>query len=135
MAPLAALPTAPACARGHVRSVLADWQMPELVETAEFVTSELVTNAVNASTREFGSPPYRDKQMAVIHVRLSADYVRILIEVWDMVAASPVVRQTGADDESGRGLQLVDALADQWGWLRVDRWPDKCVWAELRIET
>jgi anti-sigma regulatory factor (Ser/Thr protein kinase) len=135
LVPLAALPTASACARGHVESVLACWQMAELVEAAELVTSELVTNAVNASIREFGSPPYRDQQMAIIRLRLSSDWAHLLIEVWDMAAAPPIVRQTDTDDECGRGLQLVDALTDRWGWHRIDGHPDKCVWAELRLET
>lgn len=32
---------------------------------------------------------------------------------------------------SGRGLHLVDALADRWG-VSEGRWPRKTVWAEIR---
>jgi hypothetical protein len=49
--PLAALPTAPACARGHVRAVACEWGLPELADTAELLASELVTNGVQASER------------------------------------------------------------------------------------
>src|SRR5712691_10966220 len=43
--PLAALPTAPACARGHVRMVAHEWGLPHLADTAELLASELMTNA------------------------------------------------------------------------------------------
>src|SRR5260221_567669 len=49
--PLAALPTAPACARGHVRAAAREWGLSDLADTAELVASELVTNAVQASER------------------------------------------------------------------------------------
>src|SRR5271155_246321 len=48
---LAAIPTAPSCARGHVRAVAREWSLPELADTAELLASELVTNAVQASER------------------------------------------------------------------------------------
>ncbi len=37
-----------------------------------------------------------------------------------------------ANAESGRGLLLVEALADRWG-VSEDRFPRKTVWAELRL--
>lgn len=133
MAPLAALPTAPACGRAHIRTVLGDWRMTAFVESGELIISELITNAVQASTDEFGCPLYYDGHMAVIHVRLLADRVRLLIEVWDMAPTLPAVQQVEADEEGGRGLQLVDALTNRWGWLPIRGWPGKCVWAELRL--
>src|SRR5258708_12406695 len=48
---LAALPSAPACARGHVRSVACEWGLPDLADTAELLASELITNAVLAPDR------------------------------------------------------------------------------------
>jgi hypothetical protein len=48
---LAALPTAPGCARDHVRSLAHEWGLPGLADTAELLVSELVTNAVQASER------------------------------------------------------------------------------------
>jgi hypothetical protein len=43
--PLAALPTAPGVARGHVRAVAREWGLSELSAIAELLVSELVTNA------------------------------------------------------------------------------------------
>ena len=48
---LAALPTAPACARGHVRAVAHEWGFVGLADTAELLVSELVTNSVQAYER------------------------------------------------------------------------------------
>src|SRR5215831_19235491 len=47
---LGALPTAPSCARLHASAVLHEWGLADLAETTELVVSELVTNAVLAST-------------------------------------------------------------------------------------
>jgi hypothetical protein len=46
---LAALLTAPGCARAHVRAILLEWGLPDVAETAELLVSELVTNSVQAS--------------------------------------------------------------------------------------
>ncbi len=48
--PLGALPGATPCARLHARAVLAEWGFDDLAEAAELIVSELVTNAVRAST-------------------------------------------------------------------------------------
>ncbi len=44
----------------------------------------------------------------------------------------PRQQPASAEDESGRGLCLVDALADRWG-VSEERFPRKTVWAELRL--
>lgn len=48
---LAAYATAPACARGHARSVALEWGLTGLADAAELLASELVTNAFQASRR------------------------------------------------------------------------------------
>ncbi len=47
---LGALPTAVASARGHARVVVSEWGMADTAETVAHVVSELVTNAILAST-------------------------------------------------------------------------------------
>jgi anti-sigma regulatory factor (Ser/Thr protein kinase) len=117
---LGALSTAPASARAHVHVTLADWQLSELVETGQLVVSELVTNALEASTAPTGEPVYVGGQMAVIGLRLHSNRSRLLIEVYDMAPGSPVLRNAASDAESGRGMHLVDALTrGRWGWHRV----------------
>jgi hypothetical protein len=133
MAPLGALPTAPACVRAHVRNTLTEWRMTPLIDTAELVASELATNAIQASTDEHGHPIYFKGRMAVIFVRLLADRKRLVVEVWDMAKTLPTVRHANANEESGRGLELVEAVSVNWGWKAAPDWPGKCVWAELRL--
>ncbi len=70
--------------------------------------------------------------MPVVIVRLAADCDRVLVEVWDSVEGGPLIGRAGPDDETGRGLLLVEAICDWWSWRPVQGWPGKVVWAELR---
>src|SRR2546430_17120186 len=54
--PLGALPRATPCARLHARAVLTEWGLADLADAAELIVSELVTNAVRASTAPDGHP-------------------------------------------------------------------------------
>lgn len=91
---------------------------PALVERVVLVTSELVTNAIlHART-------------AVV-LEMSVDGSSILLEVTD---ASPVPLPAphvpDPHETSGRGLFLVDVLADEWG-VRTVRGGGKTVWIRL----
>ncbi|MDQ1046439.1 ATP-binding protein [Streptomyces sp. V4I2] len=71
---------------------------------------------------------------APIRVRvLRADAGRIRVEVTDPdPCALPVLRHATDDDEAGRGLALLDAVAFRWG---VEPWAaGKTVWCELAVE-
>ena len=133
MPPLAALRTAPSAARAHVRSALKVWGMSHLAEAAEAVVSELVANAVNASSDAHGRPLYRDGQILVVWLRLHADETRLKAEVWDEAPGAPVLKAADNNAESGRGLAMVSALSDAWDWHPSGRQPGKCVWAEIGI--
>lgn len=130
--PLAALPTAPGTARAHVTAVLAGWKLDALAEAAQLVTSELVTNALRASTTPAGRPRYVNGRMALIWVCLMSDTSRTLIEVHDQAAGEPVIQAADPDAETGRGLQMVSLLSEQWGWHPKIRQDGKCVWVLLR---
>ncbi|GAA4688902.1 hypothetical protein GCM10023347_50880 [Streptomyces chumphonensis] len=79
------------------------WGCAELVAVAQLVTSELVTNAILHGAG--GS----------VHFRLARTDAEPCIEVDDGSPGRPRVRNPGPDDESGRGMLLVDALAHRWG--------------------
>jgi anti-sigma regulatory factor (Ser/Thr protein kinase) len=132
MPPLGALPTAAAAARAHVRTVLKSWGLAgDLPADVETVVSELVANAVNASTGPDGRPLYVAGRMPVVWLRLVTDGTTLRAEVWDEAPGAPARRKTGEEDESGRGLDLVvDALSCDWGWFPVQS--GKCVWSEFR---
>jgi anti-sigma regulatory factor (Ser/Thr protein kinase) len=82
----------------------------------ELLAGELVSNVV----RHVGS---------TIVVRATYDEQHIRVEVDDTSAAPPVVRHPRPLDLGGRGMVLVDCLADRWGTdLQVG---GKTVWFEI----
>ena len=104
---LGALPSAVPCARLHTRLVLAEWDLKPLAETAELIVSELVTNAVRAST----GLPERRPGLPTVRLWLSADHERVLIEVWDADERMPVCEQPDPDAEHGAGCSSWKASA------------------------
>jgi anti-sigma regulatory factor (Ser/Thr protein kinase) len=131
----AALPGAVPCARLHTRAVLAEWELAAVTDIVELVVSELVTNAVTASTRSSGRPSYQRRAgLPAVALRLSANHERILIEVWDSVPTPPIPKEPGPDEDSGRRLLLVEALCERWGYYVQDSQRGKVVWAEIRHE-
>ncbi|MFF3765797.1 ATP-binding protein [Streptomyces sp. NPDC001922] len=95
-----------------------------LAETLILLISELVTNAVVHT----GCP-------AVLRMLLpdadaadpGAETVRV--EVADRSARAPMPRHADGDDTNGRGLELVDGLADRWGW--EPEGAGKSIWCEI----
>ena len=127
---IAALLTATPCARLHARNLACEWGLGDLAATIELIVSEFVTNAVQASIDHEGRPRYTaDTGLACIHLRLSTDGTAALIEVWDENPRLPSRVQPGPDDENGRGLMLVDALTEYWGWDLPPSGRGKVVWA------
>jgi hypothetical protein len=108
---LGAYRSAAGSARGHVAGVLREWGLRELVEPTEYVVSELVANSVLATEamQWLIRPPVR--------LWLLSDGAAVLVHVWDAIAAAPQRRVAGPDDESGRGLAIVECLSGrQWDW-------------------
>jgi len=111
---------APRAARRFVMSMLEGSPYGERVPVADvqLVVSELATNAVIHAGSPFS-----------ISVRCDVDAIRIAVQDWN--ATSPQLRGAGPTDRSGRGLNLVGAVAREWG---VEPAPDgKTVWAELPL--
>ena len=129
---MAALPTVPAMARAFVRTTLSEWHLESLTEAAELVISELTSNAVAASTDHSGRPTYVNGRMPCVRVCLLSDGTRVVVEVWDQAPGIPEVREVAGYEESGRGLVLVDAIANRWGWCPATG-SGKVAWAELSL--
>jgi anti-sigma regulatory factor (Ser/Thr protein kinase) len=122
--PLAALTTAPACARGHVRSVAHEWGLPQLADTAELLTSELVTNSVQAYER-YG--PGSDAPIVPLTgLWITSDGVSMIIHVWDACDEMPACQSADPEAVGGRGLLLVETLGKDWGAYREAE--GKVVW-------
>ncbi|PLW73166.1 ATP-binding protein [Streptomyces sp. SCUT-3] len=111
--------TAIADVRRSLREALSHWDAHDLVDTAELLASELVTNALVHSGGD-----------ATVTATLSpGPEARLRVEVHDGGPRLPAPRDAGEDATSGRGLLLVSALADEWGARPVAR--GKVVWFEL----
>ncbi|MFB6848163.1 ATP-binding protein [Streptomyces sp. NPDC056373] len=94
-----------------------------VTEAAEHLVAEL---AANAATH--GRLPGRDFRLVL---RMQGEALRI--EVTDTRGDDlPRRRPSVPDAESGRGLLLVEALADRWG-VQTGPVPRKTVWAELDL--
>ncbi len=111
-------PPAVARTRRTVRATLGDWGLSRLEETAELLTSELVTNALLYTE-------------GPISVRLMRDRT-LLCEVYDNSETVPRLRAASVDDDGGRGLRLVKELSNRWGTRRTTT--GKTVWFELRLD-
>jgi anti-sigma regulatory factor (Ser/Thr protein kinase) len=108
-------PSSARLARRLARGAMCGCAEP-MVETAELLITELISNAV----RHAGSPP-------VMRIDIDAGTVRIAVS--DTSADAPGVRHTDPEDEGGRGLFLVESLASSWGWTRTT--DGKSIWFTL----
>jgi len=111
-------PQSVSAARRFVTEVLSD-SPPELLDAVELMVSELATNAV-------------DHVQTGFELTLSRAAREIRVEVRDHGGGTPAIRAPGPDDPRGRGLRIVDGLADRWG---VDHDPPagKIIWFTLAL--
>jgi anti-sigma regulatory factor (Ser/Thr protein kinase) len=102
---------------------LRSWGLP--LHPAEQIVAEL---AANAATH--GRVPGRDFRLSLYVI---ADTLRI--DVTDTRGDRlPELGSPAPDSSSGRGLLLVEALADRWG-VAPEPYPRKTVWAEVKTTT
>ncbi|WP_166029152.1 ATP-binding protein [Streptomyces chilikensis] len=114
-------------ARAALNAVLDSWNLdPTLLQDAELVLSELVTNAVRARAP-------RDRQVGIRIVRMPAEGT-LRLEVSDAGEGRPELRTPDDQDTGGRGLMLVDAIAERWGVKQRVGGIGKTVWADLKAE-
>ncbi|GGV73917.1 ATP-binding protein [Streptomyces massasporeus] len=107
-------------ARRALRELLGQWGKHGQSDVAELLTSELVTNAIVHTDHD-----------AVLTATVGPHGLRV--EVRDFVARRPRLRVPVADEgTNGRGLLLVQSLADAWG-VRPHG-VGKAVWFELEAE-
>ncbi len=115
---------AAAIARATLRAVLTLHDLPDLIDRSELLATELLSNAL----RHTDGPA---------SMRLWWSHGTLRIGVWDTDPHPPHLREVGerADDETGRGLQLVTLCSDDWGWYGLGEeffgFKGKYVWCEL----
>lgn len=97
--------------------MLGAWQVSaETIETATLLVSELITNAV-AATTAYAAAAGEQVTSGLIVQTLRRQHGRIVIEVSDSDPSPPVLTDAGTDAESGRGLMLVQALSKEWSYF------------------
>ena len=113
--------------------VLTQWDIHEdHIENAALLTSEMVTNSIQATGIVEPHPAYGAvyEGVKLIGIRLLEFDCSLVIEVWDTSLEPPVLNTPNTDAEHGRGLQLVDALSVRWGYYYA-RIGGKVIWCEL----
>ena len=105
----------PGLAREILRAALTSFPA-DVVDVAELLLSELATNAV-----------LHAEPLLILRLAITGHKINVSVE--DASYGAPVPREASADDSNGRGLLLVDAMADSWGWAETET--GKRVWFEL----
>ncbi|MEV0113479.1 ATP-binding protein [Streptomyces sp. NPDC050844] len=106
--------------RRALRLILTLHCLSQLTDLAELLATELVSNAVRHT-----------KGPAALRLRYSDGVLRIGAWDADPTPPAPPLRTADVDAEQGRGLDLVRACADGWGWYPVATDSGKYVWCEL----
>lgn len=104
-------------ARAFLRQASCSTHTATVLAEAQLLVSELVTNAVR-----YGTPPIRLEIECEQHAGLT-------VRVSDAEPTQPVAGTATDDDESGRGVALVDLISDAWGIDPAP--PGKAVWFRL----
>ena len=112
--------SSPQLARAFLRSTLETWKLDGFGDVTELLVTELVANVVT----HVGRP-------MTLRVQRSDSTMRV--EIQDPSTEVPVVRHPDAAEEHGRGVLLVDRLANAWGV--EPRADGKTVWFELDVST
>ena len=104
-------------ARLFLADRLSEWQLESVRDEALLLTTELVTNAVIHAR-------------SAVSVTLRRGVERLRVEVSDTGGGALRFREPTGDAQTGRGLQLLEALASSWGTSAFEA--GKLVWFELQ---
>jgi anti-sigma regulatory factor (Ser/Thr protein kinase) len=104
--------------------MLTEWGLKTLIDETDLVVTELTTNALQASEQ-------LQERSPAIKIWLLSDAVRLVIVVWDASRQLPQLTDAPLDALSGRGLQIVAELSNDWGWYGRSDMAGKCVWSEI----
>lgn len=114
---------APRQARSRAAEVLEAWGLSELEEAVVLCLSELVTNPVSQKADEIR-----------VLVEWHAPMHRVEIAVWDNAPGKPEQQVPSMEREGGRGLNIVEALSENWGH-HIGSDGGKIVWAVFGTST
>jgi anti-sigma regulatory factor (Ser/Thr protein kinase) len=104
---LATGPAAAGEARRQVQAAICAWDIPVDPDVAVLLVSELVTNAI------------RQEVSRTVTLAIRCSCAQLRVEVHDTSCFLPVLADSPADAETGRGLMLVATLSADWGFYRT----------------
>ncbi|MEU0177224.1 ATP-binding protein [Streptomyces massasporeus] len=111
-------------ARSFTRDILCGWSLDHRCDDATLVITELTANAATHAARRCPGVPE-------IRLGFLLDPTHLLVTVADADDHPPVYTPAGVSlEEHGRGLCIVDALSEEWGWAPTPP-AGKTVWARL----
>ncbi len=119
-------------AREFTVATLRRWGLTGRCDDITIVVSEMLTNALRHARPGSGDVPGRPRiRMGLytgLNSSLSAPGPWVLCAVADPSRAVPLPRASTSLAETGRGLHIIRALSDDWGYTAPDR-TGKVVWA------
>ncbi|MFD3803260.1 ATP-binding protein [Streptomyces sp. NPDC058618] len=110
--------------RRLVRDQLAAWGLPALADDAQLAVTELTANVI----KHVGAGT-----SATLVMESAPTEARLRVEIHDKSHTTPVVEWPSCEEESGRGLHLLAALAVDWGTVLTAT--GKAVWCELALQS
>jgi DNA-binding NarL/FixJ family response regulator len=113
---LDAHPSSARRAREFVEATLEQWACGHLADIVLLLTSELVTNAVLHAGSDVD-----------LSLRLATDTLQIAVA--DRSPVQPVIREQSEESTNGRGVLLLDAMAQRWSVIPTEA--GKIVWFEV----
>ncbi|WP_214111345.1 ATP-binding protein [Acrocarpospora catenulata] len=136
-------PVSVGLAREQVRGKLMEWARCDLIDSAELIVTELVTNGIRATLDDLKvkhglkvthavddesdeiddgmrviDPETGEPLMGMVGVAIYRVADGAVIEVWDPSRQPPRLVEPTGDTIGGRGLVLVDAVSEEWGYRR-----------------
>jgi len=116
--------------RDFAVTILRRWDAAERSDDVVVVLSELLTNALRHAL------PQADRGWPRRPIRfgLLQPGPCVICAVADQSRKVPVLREPEILDETGRGLHVVDGLADAWGYTPPDE-EGKVVWAVFGLRS
>ncbi|GAA2258230.1 MULTISPECIES: SpoIIE family protein phosphatase [Kitasatospora] len=102
-----------AAARGFVRDALLGWGLPEVVDDAVVLVSELVTNAVVHAGTAAEVACLREEDS--VRIEVTDRHPERGLPSFANVPATSSDRYADPDGEGGRGLLMCSALSSRWG--------------------
>jgi anti-sigma regulatory factor (Ser/Thr protein kinase) len=115
-------------AREFTLAALWAWRLGPTADAAVTIVSELVTNAILHGSGQQADPG----EPAPVGLTLRHTRDELTMIVTDSNTNPPVHAAASPDAESGRGLCVIDALADRWGSTAVGA-AAKAVWATISL--